>query len=312
MAGWIAAGVLACIALGLGVKVLLMRKAAGELARGLRAHREVETNTLVDISSRDGAMRRLAAALNEDLAKLREQRRQYQQGDLELKEAVTNISHDLRTPLTAVRGYLDLLEQEGDPALVRKYLKLVGNRVDSMNRLSEELFRYSMAASEEVALVPVDLSRALEESLVSFYGALQGRGVTPEITLPPGPVLRMLDPDALGRVLSNILSNALKYSAGDLKVALTPEGRATFENSAPGLNPVSTARLFDRFYTIETGRDSTGLGLSIAKLLTERMGGVITASHTDGRLCIELRFPASASVNAGQRDVASNPQGSKV
>ncbi len=307
MLGWIIAGAMGCVALGLGVKVFLMRKAAGELARGLREHREVETNTLVDISSRDGAMRRLAAALNEDLAQLREQRRQYQQGDLELKEAVTNISHDLRTPLTAVRGYLDLLEQEGDPALVRKYLKLVGNRVDSMNRLSEELFRYSMAASEEVTLVPVDLSRALEESLVSFYGALQGRGVTPEIALPPGPVLRMLDPDALGRVLSNILSNALKYSTGDLKVALTPEGRATFENSAPGLNPVSAARLFDRFYTIETGRDSTGLGLSIAKLLTERMGGAITATHTDGRLCIELRFPsASASVNAGPNPRESN------
>lgn len=304
MLGWIIAGATGCIAAGLGAKVFLMRKAAREMAQGLRAHKGMETNTLVDISSRDKAMRGLASALNEDLAQLREQRRQYQQGDLELKEAVTNISHDLRTPLTAVRGYLNLLEQEGDPALIRKYLKLVGNRVDAMNRLSEELFRYSVATAGEVSLVPVDLSRALEESLVSFYGALQGRGITPEIDLPPGPVPRMLDPDALGRVLSNILSNALKYSAGDLKVALTPEGRATFENSAPGLNPVSAARLFDRFYTVETGRDSTGLGLSIAKLLTERMGGAVTATHTDGRLCIDLHFP---SVNAGP-----NPQESRM
>lgn len=291
MVEWIAAGAAGLLAAGLGIKVWLMRKAAREMARGVREHKDTETNTLVDISSRDGAMRELACVLNGDLAALREKRRQYQQGDLELKEAVENISHDLRTPLTAIRGYLELLEREEDPALVRKYLGLVAGRVEAMNRLTEELFRYSVVAAEPVKLQPVDLSRALEESLVSFYGAFQAKGITPEISLPEGPVLRQLDGDALSRILSNILSNALKYSGGDLKAALTEDGRATFENSAPGLNPVSAARLFDRFYTVETGRGSTGLGLSIAKQLTERMGGSITAGWEKGRLCIELVFP---------------------
>ena len=291
MAGGILAAVLGCVAAGLGIKVRLMRKAARELVQGLKERKDMETNTLVDISSRDRAMRKLAAALNRDLALLREKRRQYQQGDLELKEAVTNISHDLRTPLTAIRGYLELLEREESPALARKYLGLIAGRVEAMSRLTEELFRYSVVAAEPVRLQPVDFSRALEESLVSFYGAFQGRGIAPEISLPEGPVPRQLDGEALSRVLSNILSNALKYSGGDLKAALTKDGRATFENSAPGLNPVSAARLFDRFYTVETGRDSTGLGLSIAKLLTERMGGAITASWEKGRLRIELSFP---------------------
>lgn len=291
MAEWIAAAVLGCVAAGLGIKVWLMRKAAREMARSVGEHKDTETNILVDISSRDGAMRELACVLNGDLAALREKRRQYQQGDLELKEAVENISHDLRTPLTAIRGYLELLEREEDPALARKYLGLVAGRVEAMNRLTEELFRYSVVAAEPVKLQPVDFSRALEESLVSFYGAFQGRGITPEISLPERPVPRQLDGEALSRVLSNILSNALKYSGGDLKAALTADGRATFENSAPGLSPVSAARLFDRFYTVETGRDSTGLGLSIAKLLTERMGGSITAAWEKGRLRIELVFP---------------------
>lgn len=291
MAEWIAAAVLGCVAAGLGIKVWLMRKAAREMARSVGEHKDTETNTLVDISSRDGAMRELACVLNGDLAALREKRRQYQQGDLELKEAVENISHDLRTPLTAIRGYLELLEREEDPALARKYLGLVAGRVEAMNRLTEELFRYSVVAAEPVKLQPVDLSRALEESLVSFYGAFQAKGITPEISLPERPVPRQLDGEALSRVLSNILSNALKYSGGDLKAALTADGRATFENSAPGLSPVSAARLFDRFYTVETGRDSTGLGLSIAKLLTERMGGSITAAWEKGRLRIELVFP---------------------
>ncbi len=102
-------GALLCVTGLLLAKVWVMRKAAREMARGLRARGECETNTLLDISSRDRGMRELASGLNRELAELREKRLQYQQGDLELKEAVTNISHDLRTPLTAIRGYLELL-----------------------------------------------------------------------------------------------------------------------------------------------------------------------------------------------------------
>lgn len=286
---WILLAVLAALIL----KLWLMRRTAREIARNLKRHQGLETNTLLDVSTRDKAMRELVSQLNQELRLLREARLQYQQGDQELKDAVTGISHDLRTPLTAIRGYLELLEREADPELVRKYLGLITGRVEAMSRLTEELFRYSVVAAEPVSLTPVDLGRALEESLVSFYGALQNRGITPEINLPGTPVPRRLDPEALSRILSNILSNALKYSAGDLKVALTPEGRATFQNTAPGLTPVTAARLFDRFYTIETGRASTGLGLSIAKLLTERMGGTITAQCHEGALIIELIFPGS-------------------
>lgn len=288
---WIGFGMMGCVIGGLLLKLWVTRRSVREITQALARRRGQDTNVLLDVSTRDRAMRELAAKLNEELGLLREERLQYQQGDRELKEAVTGISHDLRTPLTAIQGYLELLEREPDPELSRKYRGLIAGRVDAMSRLTEELFRYSMVAAEPVTLSPVDLSRALEESLMSFYGALQSRGITPEIDLPGRPLPRNLDPDALSRVLSNILSNALKYSAGDLKVALTPQGRATFENSAPGLTPVSAARLFDRFYTVETGRDSTGLGLSIAKLLTERMGGTITAQCRDGRLIIELLFP---------------------
>lgn len=99
------------------------------------------------------------------------------------------------------------------------------------------------------------------------------------------------DPTALRRVFGNILNNAVKYSDGDLQVTLTADGAVTFSNHASGLDQVQTERLFDRFYTVETARGSTGLGLSIAKLLTEEMGGVITATYEDGQLRIRVAFP---------------------
>ena len=104
-------------------------------------------------------------------------------------------------------------------------------------------------------------------------------------------MIRPLDRGSLSRVLSNLISNALKYSGGDLQVSLEETGALSFSNTAPGLDAVSAGRLFDRFYTVEAGRHATGLGLSIAKLLTERMGGTIRARFRDGRLTIALTFP---------------------
>ena len=108
--------------------------------------------------------------------------------------------------------------------------------------------------------------------------------------LPEEKVERLLDPAAVNRVLGNILTNALKYSAGDLEVTLEESGRLTFSNSAPGLDPVAAGRLFDRFYTVEAARNSTGLGLSIAKELTQRMGGEMGAELHGGTLTVWLKL----------------------
>ena len=142
-----------------------------------------------------------------------------------------------------------------------------------------------------------NLGRALEESLLSFYGTFESRHIAPEITLPQAKVERLLDPGALNRVLGNILGNALKYSAGDLTVTLDENGTMAFSNLAPGLDQVAAGRLFDRFYTVEAARNSTGLGLSIAKLLTEQMDGTIAAAYHKGRLTVTLSFPAGSSIS---------------
>ena len=290
--GWAAAAVLAAVVLALGVKVWLLRRGAKALRLDLAQKLREDTNTLLSLPCRDKELRRLASSLNEELRLLRKERLRYQQGDRELKEAVVNVSHDLRTPLTALSGYVELLKGEHLSPAGQRYLSQIEDRAQAMQAMTEELFRYSLAAEETaLTLEPVDLRAAVEEALLSFYGAFQQKGVVPQLSLPQGPVTRQLDKAALSRVLGNILTNALKYSPGELAVALSPAGVLTFSNPAPGLDPVSAGRLFHRFYTVESSAQSTGLGLSIARELTQRLGGTISARWESGRLQVELTFP---------------------
>lgn len=283
---------LAFCVVGLLLYLLSLRASLKEVARELNDKLKTDTNTLISISSGDRAMRTLASEINCQLQALRKERLKLQHGDMELKNAVTNISHDLRTPLTAICGYLDLLMQQPQSEASERYLSVIRERTDAMRGLTEELFRYSVIAgtTEELHFEPVCLNDILEQSLAGFYGALSARGITPEIRMPEAAVIRELDAAALRRIFDNILSNTVKYSGGDLAVSLLPNGAVTFSNSAPSLSRVQAERLFDRFYTVETARNSTGLGLSIAKLLTEKMGGTITAEYENGHLQICIGF----------------------
>lgn len=291
MLPWLLCLSLAFLLLLLLIKLHLLRQGMEEISGQVGQRLTEDSNNPIFLPSRDKALGQLAARLNLQLRQLRQARQRYEGGDRELKEAVTNISHDLRTPLTAIQGYLDLLEREEQPENTRRYLDSIQNRIEAMTRLTEELFRYSLAADlPELKLEPVDLRRCLEESLVSFYAAMVQRGITPEISMPEGPVVRSLDPSAASRIFGNIISNALKYSGGDLAITLNEDGEVRFSNAAPGLNEVQVGKLFDRFFTVEAARSSSGLGLAIAKTLVEHMGGQISAEYTDGVLHIRLRF----------------------
>lgn len=273
-------------------KIQLLRRSAEELRQGLQGCLDTDTNTLLSISSRDRAMRRLAAALNLQLRQLRQERWRFQNGDRELKEAVTNISHDLRTPLTAICGYLDLLERETKSGTAERYLTLIRGRTEHLRELMEEFFRTSAALSTEETeeREEVSLNRAVEEALAAWYGALSTKGIVPDVCLPESPVVRWLNREAFNRILSNILSNAAKYSCGDLRVILAEDGTLTFSNTAPSLTPVLAQKLFDRYFTVETGCGG-GLGLSIARQLAEQMGGEVDAAYQAGELAVRVRFP---------------------
>ena len=295
MLPWLLCGGFAALALALFIRVRLLQKSLDDITDQLGERLCSDTNNPIFLPTRDAHARKLAAALNVQLKELRRQRQRYENGDRELKEAVTNVSHDLRTPLTAVCGYLELLEKEDKSPRQARYLALIAGRAEAMLQLTEELLRYSLASGMEggLDLEPVDLNGAVEEAVAALYGAFVAAGIIPRASLPAQRVARNLNRAALSRVLGNLLTNALKYSAGDLDVVLSPDGAITLSNTAPALDEVQVGRLFDRFYTVETGRGSTGLGLSIARSLTERMGGTISARYGAGRLWVEVRFPGT-------------------
>lgn len=291
---WLLCGILSLAVLALCCKLLLLGSSLEEIRTELGTCLNGDTNALISVSSRDRHVRRLAAALNIQLRLLRDQRRQYQSGDRALKEAVTNISHDLRTPLTAICGYLELLSREEKSPQVSRYLNFIENRTQALRQLTEELFRYSVAASsgEQLSLSDVSLNRALEEGAAAFYAVLKQRGIAPVIRMPGQQIVRRLNAAALSRIFGNILHNALKYSDGDLHISLLENGEILFSNAASRLDEVLVGKLFDRFFSVEAAGTSSGIGLAIARTLTERMHGSIDAQYRDGRLCIRLRFPA--------------------
>ncbi|MDO5601521.1 MAG: HAMP domain-containing sensor histidine kinase [Oscillospiraceae bacterium] len=290
---WAFAGIMAVVTVTLCVKIHLLQKAAEEIERAFADRLKTDTNTLIDISCNDKYMRHLANAINIELRKLRMQRHRFQQGDTELKNAVTNISHDLRTPLTAICGYLDLLDQEEKSEPVTRYLDIIRNRADMLILLTEELFRYSVTISSgnDTAERPVVINRVLEESLAAFYTALNEKGIVPHIQMPKTDIVKRVDPSALSRVFSNLLNNAIKYSDSDLDITLSETGEISFTNTAARLNEIQVGKLFDRFYTVEAARNSTGLGLAIAKTLVEQMNGSISAKYENNRLRICILFP---------------------
>ena len=287
--GWVLAAAIALIVVLL-IKIYLLKKSAREIGDKFADRLKTDTNTLVDISSRDKDMCELADSINKQLKILRKEHLQYHQGNTELKNAITNISHDLRTPLTAIAGNLYMIGKTDDLSEIRGYIAVIAERTETMKQLTEELFRYSMIVSNESKedTEEVFVNQVLAESISSFYPVLTEKGITPQIHITDTRIVRNVNRSELARVFSNLLNNAVKYSDGDLEITLSDLGEITFANTAKELSTVEVEQLFDRFYTVEAAHHSTGLGLSIARTLVKRMGGTITADYDNGRLTIRI------------------------
>lgn len=289
----VALGVCIIIILILGMKIYLMKKGIREIAGEYEKRMSLDTNTLIGISSHDKDMKRLANDINRTLKEVRQAYHRYREGDREIKLAVTNISHDLRTPLTAICGYLSFIKKLDKSEEMERYFDIIEDRTLYMKKLTEELFEYSVIISSETPVEKEDvwMNRLLEDCIMEHYAVLMGKGIALEVDITEERIVRQVNGTQIERVLSNLISNALKYSDGDLAIAMTDEGIITFSNRAKELDKLHVEKLFDRFYTVESAQNSTGLGLSIARKFVEENGGLITAEYDDDRLTISIEFP---------------------
>ena len=274
------------------IKLYLMKKSLKEIEISLEQILKEDTNNLISISTSDKDIRKIAQILNKNLQDLRKQKLQYQNGNQELKRTITNISHDIRTPLTGIIGYMDLIKEEADEHKKQKYLEIIERKANDLALLTDQLFNYSktMDTPTHIKKETHCINEIIEETLVSFYSIFKANNIVPEIDICKEKIYRNIDKNTMTRVFENILSNVSKYSDGNFKVKLEDNGKITFSNKAESLDATTVQKIFDRYFTVENAKKSTGIGLSIAKQLIELNGGKILAKYQNGDLIIEIEM----------------------
>ncbi len=274
------------------LKVLIMKQEIKNIGSCLTDIINTDTNNLITINTNDKKLKELANLLNDSLKNLRKLELEYKNGNKELKTSITNISHDLRTPLTAIRGYLDLMDSSNLDSKQIKYLSIIDNKVKDLTFLTEQLFDFSktLDIQEEMKKENIVINDILEDSVASFYSLFKEYNITPNIDICREKVIRVLNENMLKRIFENIISNAIKYSKKDFNIKLYNNGIIEFSNQADSLDQVSLEQLFDRYYTVKNAKKSNGIGLSIAKQLVDLSGGKIEAKYKNNILIIKIEF----------------------
>lgn len=274
----ILAAVLILLCLVLGLRLYALERDIRTCARQLRSGR-----TRVSMAAPNAAVEELLTAINALLALREREEGDYRRQEQAIRQQIANISHDLRTPLTSILGYLQLLEGEGlSPEERREYLSIVQGRAKALQSMIVSFYDLSRLEGGEYPLSRerVDLYHVLSELVAEFYNDFGGFDMTVE--LREGLPAVTADPAGVLRVFTNLIRNALEHGRERMSILLYQEGGevvSVFANDAPGLTPEDVTHVFDRFFTADKMRtgQSTGLGLAIVKALVERMGHTVTA-----------------------------------
>ena len=288
------------------IKIYLNNKDIKKIGENLEEILTNDTNNLITVSTSNKQIKKVAGKLNTELKKLRKVKIQYENGSEELKRTITNISHDMRTPLTAISGYIELMENNIEAEEVnnskskiirreenkQKYLKIIKRKTSELIELTEQLFKFSTTMD---TLCKIDkenccINEILEEILAEYYSIFKKKNIVPEINICNEMIYKNLNKNSLIRIFENILSNMIKYSDGNFKIKLERSGKIIFSNKAKKLDTTTVQKIFDRYFTVENANNVTGVGLSIAKQLVEINKGNIIAKYMDGNLVIEVQL----------------------
>lgn len=274
------------------VKNIILKSEINNIGKSLSSILNSDTNNLITISTNEKNLKNLTNILNKNLKDLRKLELEYRNGNQELKSSITNISHDMRTPLTAINGYIDLIKENKDNIKQKEYLEIVERKTNDLILLTEQLFDYSktMDIGSNIKKENCIINEILEETLANYYIIFKEKNIVPQIDICEEKIYKNIDKNTIIRVFENILSNVTKYSNGDFKITLDNKGTITFSNKATSLDATTVEKIFNRYYTVENAKKSTGIGLSIAKQLVELNDGIIRAKYSDGYLIIEVEF----------------------
>ncbi len=276
----------------ISIKYILLKLSLNKLYKDFELIINSDTNNLLTISCNDKNLKEFINKLNKNLKRLRKLELEYNQGNINLKHTITNISHDLRTPLTAIKGYLDILDKKNFTKEQIKYFNIINTKVNDLVNLTEELFNYSKILDKAYLIKKeqVCLNIVLEEVLCSYYDLFKNNNITPKIGITSNKIIKEIDLICFKRIIENIISNLLKYSNKSIYIKLDNTGSITFINKTKKLDKVSVGKIFDRYFTVESSKKSNGIGLSIAKELVILNNGEITAKYINNKLIIKIVF----------------------
>lgn len=280
------------------VRLWFVKREMKRMTSKLKAYNDGRTGKKLDFTFFDRHIESLAAEINRQSDLVVEAEAQRRRTENELRQAVANISHDIRTPLTSIFGYIQLLESDGITGEEKQeYVGVVKNRTKRLQVLLNDFFELSVIESPDYPMKHerLRLNILLPDIVTGLYDQFNEYHITPDLQLPESDIILYADESAVRRVAENLLLNTIKHTSGQVRIILEMrQGTAvlTIANEARHLTGSDLNVLFDRFYTADQTRSGkgTGLGLSIARSLMEKMNGSLNAELQGGHLLMICKW----------------------
>ena len=272
--------------------IILLRRQIKSVNNQLVNRRKEQSSQALHVDLLDSELNKLSANINDALESEKQLRIRVQENERHFRELIANVSHDMRTPLTAVKGYLQMLAHAPYNADDRENYDMAVKHVNVMQQRVEQFFEYSYYVSRDDApeLLPINLTNEIVESILELFPLYEeaGRKIIFE---REKPAIINADRSMLHRILQNLLNNSLRHSADDTFVSIRNDNTLVISNKVSNPAEIDAAKLFDRFYTANKARTtSTGLGLSIVKLLADKMNASVSAAIQGDVLEISVKF----------------------
>ena len=254
-----------------------------------------ETNKMITSSGRNREINKLSKSLNELIILQRDLKKNYKKKDETLKEMITNISHDIRTPLTSLNGYFQLLQESDSEEEKKKYIDIIKTRISHLKHLLEDMFLYMKIQDNgyKVFKEECNVNKIVFDNLFSFYEDFKLKGIVPNLDITEKPIYIYSSIVSLNRIVNNLINNSLIHGKNFVRVILLNKGKEVHlivENDVENSQELDIENIFTRFYKKDKSRtiQSTGLGLTIVKELVESMGGDISASINENIFQIKI------------------------